>query len=353
MKGKMRQGVLRSLGNINCEIGEIPVPKAGEVLVKVHAVGICGSDIERVLKTGSWHYPTTLGHEFSGEIVEIGEEIEKFKVGDRIVANPMLSCGECEYCTSGMPNMCENYKYIGSSVNGAFAEYVPVREKNLFHLPDNVDYITGATIDPITIALHGVRQAKLEAGTDAVVFGCGPVGLFVIEWLKALGAEKVIAVDVVKEKLDIALKLGATIAINSLEVDPVEKLNEFTGGNGMALAFNITSTPITIDQAIKSLGKHGQLVCIGTPHSNVTISMEGFERILRREIKVMGSWCYTFPAHPNNEWQTAIDFVEEGKIISEPIISHKLKLEQVSDAFKMIKEKKEYFNKIIFLPQEK
>lgn len=353
MKDTMRACVLHNIGDIRCETVPIPEIKDDEVLIKVHAVGVCGTDIERVLKTGTWKFPTIIGHEFAGEIVKIGDLVKGYNPRDRVAVNPMSSCGNCSYCKSGWVNMCNDYDYLGSRSSGAFAEYVTAKSSSLFKLPDDIDYITGATIDPITIALHAVRMAKIEVGADAAVFGCGPIGQFLIQWLKVSGVSNIYAVDVVKEKTDLALKMGATAAVNPNEKDPVKAIMEYTDGEGVALAFNMTSIQSTIDQAIKVLAKKGQLVCVGTPHSEVTISYDGFERILRRELNITGSWCYSFAPYPNNEWETALKFVAEKKIISEPVVSHKFTLEKVKEAFDMIKEKKQYFNKVIFLPQER
>lgn len=353
MSDVMKACVLHDIGDIRCETVPVPDIKDDEVLVKVHAVGVCGTDIERVLKTGTWKFPTILGHEFSGEVVKLGKSVEGYSIGDRVVANPMSSCGSCDYCRSGWVNMCNDYDYLGSRSSGALAEYVAVKSLSLFKLPDSIDYITGATIDPITVALHAVRMAKIEVGYEAAVFGCGPIGQFLIQWLKVSGVGKVYAVDVVKEKIDIALRLGADVGINSLISDPIKTIMECTHGKGVELAFNMTSVQSTIDQAIKALAKKGQLICVGTPHSEVSISYDGFEKILRRELNITGSWCYTFAPFPNNEWETAIKFVADKKIVSEPVVSHKFKLEQVKEAFNMIREKKEYYNKVIFLPQER
>jgi len=353
MNNTMKACVLHNIGDIRCETVPVPDIKHDEVLIKVRAVGVCGTDIERVLKTGTWKFPTIIGHEFSGEIVKLGDSTKGFSVGDRVAANPMSSCGTCDYCRSGWVNMCDDYDYLGSRSSGAFAEYVAVKASSLFKIPDDMDYVTGATIDPITVALHAVRMAKIEIGSEAAVFGCGPIGQFLIQWLKVSGAGKVYAIDVVKEKTDLAIKLGANVSINPMVSDPIKTIMESTGGKGVELAFNMTSIQTTIDQAIKVLAKKGQLVCVGTPHSEVAISYDGFERILRRELSITGAWCYSFAPHPNNEWETAIKFVAVKKIVSEPVVSHRFKLEEVTEAFNMIKEKKKYFNKVIFLPQER
>ncbi|MCL4441265.1 MAG: alcohol dehydrogenase catalytic domain-containing protein [Firmicutes bacterium] len=211
----MKAVKLYEAGDLRVEEVDIPELEPGCVLVKVKAVGVCGSDIPRVNFYGAYHPNLTIGHEFSGEIVKVNQ-VGNWQVGDRVVVPPLIPCNHCQWCRTGHYSLCEDYSYFGSRRDGAMAEYVTVPEKNLLPLPDNVPFEAGAMVDPAANAIHGIWKGEINPGDTVAIYGCGPIGLFAIQFAKILGAGMVIAIDVKEQKLNIARDLGADEVINAL-----------------------------------------------------------------------------------------------------------------------------------------
>jgi L-iditol 2-dehydrogenase len=352
-KNLMKAGILYAINDIRCE--EIDVPEIGdeEILVKVNTAGICGTDFERVLKTGTWRFPTVLGHEFGGLTVKIGKKVEGVRIGDKVVVNPMVPCGKCQYCKVGKYNMCKEYDYLGSRSNGGFAEYAKVKYTNAYKVPDDMTDEAIASIDPVAVALHGVIRGNLKIGDTVAVFGAGPIGDYVIQWAKLMGASKVVAVDLVDKKLEIATEVGADYVINPSKVDDVPKeIKRLINQEGVNFAIESAGAEITVNQCISVAQKQGRVVYLGTPHKNVTFSNSIFESILRKELTVAGSWCYHF-APPIHEWLVSIENIYNGHIKIDPVITHRFSVQDIKAAFDMIRERKEHFNKILIKMEEK
>lgn len=348
MKGKMKAGVLHAINDVRCDEVDIPQIKDDEILIKVSCSGICGSDLERVFVTGTWTFPTTLGHEFGGVIVEMGKDVEGLKEGEKVVVNPMVPCGECHYCETGNFNLCDTYDYVGSRSDGGFGTYAKVKYTNAYKVPDNFTHEQIAGIDPAAIGLHVCARGGVTVNDNVVVFGAGPIGYYAIQWARVMGANKIIAVDLSKEKLDVAMKVGATHGINATEEKDVKaKIMELTDGYGADVCVEAAGSPITFNQAMQSARKQGKVACVGTPHADFEFQNDSYDKsLLRREVSVIGVWCYHFAA-PLNEWQASIEAIAKGKILVEPLITHRYKVDDVDKAFKMIEDKKEFFNKIL------
>jgi L-iditol 2-dehydrogenase len=352
MISKMKAGVLHAIGDINCEEVDIPEISENEVLIAVKYAGICGTDFERVLKTGTWRFPTVLGHEFGGKVTKVGNNVKNLNIGDKVVVNPMIPCGECKYCKTGNYNMCVDYDYLGSRSNGGFAEFAKAKWTNVMRVPSEMTYEAMASIDPIAVALHGVIKGEVKLGDSVAVFGAGPIGHYIIQWAKIMGASKVIAIDIVDEKLEIAKKLGADYCINAKkEKNVVNSIISLTDEEGVNVAIESAGSPITVLQCVKIAKKFGTVVYLGTPHSDVSFEDKIFESILRKEINIVGSWCYHF-APPIHEWEMSIEKVSKGEIDYNSVISHKFELAEIKEAFEMIKNRKEFFNKVIIKVNE-
>jgi len=347
MKTRMKAGVLHAVNDIRCDEVAVPEISDDEILVKVSVAGICGSDYERVLKTGTWRFPTVLGHEFGGLTVETGKNVVGIQAGDKVVVNPMVPCGECYYCKLGQVNMCKDYDYLGSRSNGGFAEYAKVKYTNAYKVSDDMSYEAIASIDPVTVSLHTVIRGDLRVGETVAVFGAGPIGHYCIEWAKKLGASQVIAIDLIDKKLEIAKAVGADYCINPLQgKDVIGEVRRLTDNEGVNLAIESAGSEVTINNCIDVTRKHGKIVCVGTPHKAVTLGAGVFESILRKELTVSGSWCYQF-APPIQEWLVSIDNVYNRQFKVDPVITHRFPLEKVAEAFDMIRDKKEPFNKVL------
>lgn len=341
----MKALVITGVSKVELQELEIPKYKTDEVLIKVKYCGICGSDLPRALDGGVHSFPIVVGHEFSGQIVEVGAAVESVKVGDRVTAGALLPCGKCEACQQGRPAMCTNYGFIGSRQNGAMAEYVAVKVQNVVKLPDEVDYKEGAMIEPLTVALHGIQRVNIKAGATALVFGAGTIGLLALQCLKAVGAGKVYMVDVVDKKLELAKKLGADDVINSMKVD----LNEYLSQHGKPeIVVENSGSPIAQAQCLEIVKKCGSVVYIGTATRDLTLKPETFEKILRGELNITGSWMSYSAPYPGYEWATAVEYIKEKKIDLKSMITNVYKLEDGLIPFEIMRDKNACATKVLF-----
>lgn len=351
MTGKMKAVRMYKVKDLRLEIVDIPTIKANEVLVKVMAVGICGSDIPRINHFGAHVSPIIPGHEFAGEIVELGADVSNAKIGDRVTVAPLIPCYSCKYCELGEYSLCEKYSYYGSRCDGAFAQYIAVDQKNLLKVNDSVSYETAATTDPFANALHGLKRAAFKAGESVCVYGCGAIGLYVIQAAKALGASCVVAVDVSKEKLDCALECGADKVFNGRDADVAKQISKSLHG-GADVVVEVSGAPAAQHNAILSAAKLGRIVILGISHAGLQLSEQAVDYIMRGQLSMIGSWNSFSAPFPGWEWTKAVELFESGQVKSDAVITHRLKLEDVADTFEKLDKGGMFFNKILFMPWE-
>lgn len=337
-------------GDLRVEDVEKPEMQPDEAMVKVKAVGLCGSDIPRALVYGAHVSPITIGHEFSGEIEAVGADVKDFKPGDRVVVPPLIPCHQCEWCQEGIYSLCEDYDYYGSRRDGALAEYVSVKEANLLKVPGNVSYEDAATLDPCGNAFHGLHQAGFKAGDSVCVVGAGPIGLFAAQIAHLNGASQVIAVDVWDEKLEIAKKVGADVVINSKKEDPVEAVHNATGGKGANIVIDFSGVPTAQKQAIMMASKMGKVVFLGISHKGLDLSEKEVDTIMRGQLSVIGSWNSFTAPYPGVDWTESLDMFANKGMTAKDIISHRLPLDEAPAVFDKIAAGDYFFNKIMFFP---
>ncbi len=276
----MKALVLKDYLKFNYEETPAPEPGAGEVLIAVKACGICGSDIHGMDgSTGRRRPPLIMGHEASGVIAEVGRAANDWKPGDRVTFDSTIFCGECAFCRRGQINLCDNRRVLGVSCEdyrrqGAFAEFVAVPERVLCRLPDGLSFEQAAMVEPVSIAFHAVRLLRPVLNDTAVVVGAGMIGLFVVQALRLAGCGKIIAVDVVPDKLKLAGQLGATHTVNSATEDVVARVQSLTGGLGADVAVEAVGLTQTVETAIRSVRKGGAVTLVGnvSPGSNCRCS---------------------------------------------------------------------------------
>ena len=350
MKGKMKAAVLYAPGDLRYDEVEIPEIGQSDILLNVRAVGVCGSDLKRVMAEGTYTFPCIPGHEFAGEIVETGSEVKSFKVGERVTAAPLLPCMRCEWCMQGQYNLCEDYDYLGSRSDGAFAEYVKVPAENLVRLPDNVDFEEGSMTDPSAVALHAIRRAGgTGPGQNVVILGAGPIGMIACQWARIMGAEKILAADIVEEKLSIVKDLGADVLINAKKDDVVKRIMDETNGKGADLLIETAGSVETHKQSLLAARKRGKIIHIGRAYCDVLLPDEVFTQVFRKELSVYGAVNSNFSLH-DHEWKTTVRYIAAGKLKTKPLISHRLRLEEIAGTFKKMYNREIVYNKIIFFP---
>lgn len=319
------------------KIEEVKIPKIeqNEILVKIAACGVCNTDLHYI-DHGVPTFkkpPMILGHEPSGIVEETGAEVKNFKVGDRVLIPPVFSCGYCDNCRLGRENICFNMLMLGNHIDGAFAEYTKVPAKDCQHLPEDLPLEESSIIaDAISTPYHAVKnRAQVRPGDSVVVFGCGGVGINVVQMAAAAGGS-VIAVDIVDKKLDIAKKLGALHTINASDKEGkalIKEIRTLTGG-GADIAIEAIGNPKTIElasSAVKAGGCHCQ---VGYTHHNVSVNAG---RLMFREIEIKGSLGCRPVDYPK-----IIEMVRTGKIQLKPVVTHKFKLEEIDQAFDLMRK---------------
>ncbi len=350
MKKTMKAAVLHAPADVRFEDVPIPVVGPGEVLLRIRAAGNCGSDLKRIMVEGTWVFPCIPGHEFSGEVAELGEGVDGWRIGDRVTAAPMLPCFRCEWCLQGQYNLCDDYDYVGSRSDGAFAEYMKIRAFNLVKLPDTLSDEAAAMTDPAGVALHALRRAGgVTPGDVVAVLGAGPIGLFACQWAALMGAARVIATDIFDEKLEVARTLGVGVCVNSTREDPVKRIFEETDAKGADLLIETAGSVETHRQALLAARKRGRIVHVGRAYTDVLLADEVFTRIFRRELAVFGAVNTNFSPH-DHEWKTTVEYLSSGAIKTGPLVSHRLPMSAVGETFRKMFMKEMVYNKIIFKP---
>ena len=263
----------------------------------------------------------------------MGSDVEKWHVGDRVIAVPLLPCFACANCEAGRFALCRDYSFIGSRCDGGMAEFCVVPERNLFDLPDELSFAQGALFEPATVTLHGVLMLpKLDTYRSVVVLGVGAIGAFGIQWAKTLGASKVIAVDIRDDALHLASAVGAALTIDSRGGDVVSRVAEETDG-GADLVIETAGVPASQTVAWELPRPQGRVLQVGTAARPVEFPAEVFERLLRRELTVHGSWMSYSVPFPGREWTLTAEAFVSGQLVWEPILSHRLPLSEAARAF--------------------
>lgn len=305
-----------------------PSPGSGEALVQVAACGVCHTDLHYI-DHGTPTFkkpPLILGHEIAGTVAALGPDTEGFQEGDRVLLPAVLTCGECAMCRTGRENICHRMVMLGNNVDGGYAEYVVAPSKDTFHLPEEIPLVEGAIIaDAITTPYHAVvHRARAAPGDWVVVLGCGGIGLNVVQIAAALGA-RVIAVDIVDEKLDWAERLGAEVTFNSQQVERLDKeVRRITSG-GADIAMEAIGKAATQEQAFACLRSGGRLVLVG--YSPETMSLNA-GRVMYREMEIVGSLGCRPVDYPR-----VIEMARRGQIKVAELVTHKFALEEINQAF--------------------
>jgi L-iditol 2-dehydrogenase len=332
----MKALVLNQYSKLDFQEFPTPTPAPGEVLIRVQACGVCGSDIHGWDgSTGRRQPPLVMGHEASGEIAAVGPRVERWKKGDRVTFDSMIYCGECAWCRAGQSNLCDNRRVIGVSPgdyrqHGAFAEYVALPARLLFPLPDALTFERAAMAEPVSIAVHAVKRGNVKATDTAVVVGTGMIGLLVVQALRWAGCANIIAVDIDDKKLALAVELGAHHSLRSDSGDPLAAIQKLTGGKGADLAFEVVGVTPTLNLALQSLKKGGTAVLVGNvaPKTDFPLQL-----VVTRELNVIGSCAQS------GEYPLCLDLIARGVIRVDPLISAVAPLAEGEGWFKKLSAK--------------
>ncbi|MDD3360302.1 MAG: galactitol-1-phosphate 5-dehydrogenase [Hespellia sp.] len=332
----MKAGVVYAKNDLRYEEIEKPVPKKGQVLIKVKYTGICGSDVPRVNADACHFFPNVLGHEFSGVIEAVGEGVTSLAAGDRVAGVPLVPCMECEDCQKGNYSLCKHYSFIGSREFGSFAEYVVVPEKNAVKFEEEVSFEQGAFFEPATVALHGLQRLDYKGGKTVAILGGGTIGMFVMQWAKIFGAAKVVVFDIADERLALGKRLGATAGINTLENNFMEKAMEMTDGKGFDYVYETAGNTITMKMAFELAANKAQVCFVGTPTKELSFTVKEWENMNRKEFTLTGSWMSYSAPFPGKEWDLAAHYFKTGELkFDDSFIFKKIPLSEIASAFEL------------------
>lgn len=340
----VKAAVLRGIKDIHLEEVSMPKILRNELLIKVAAAGICGTDIH--FYRGEWEVkkPLIPGHEFSGTIAKVGGGVEGFDEGDRVVAEPNMVCGRCYFCQMSERNFfCENLLAVGVDVNGAFAEYVKIKSENVYKFPDTLSFEEAALIEPLACCIRGLDNAGIKVGDSVAIVGAGPIGLLLLQLAKMAGASKVIQTDLDNERLELAKELGADHTVNVHEEDPTIAVKDLTGGYGVDVAIEAVGSPESLTQAFALTRRGGRLNIFGVSPQNAVWNVKPFD-LYSKELTITASYRSPFT------FQRAIEIASSIELRLKPLISHIFPLHEVARAFGILDRKLEKAVKVVIRP---
>lgn len=346
----MKAAVLHGNEEIRYGDWETPVCKPGTMKVRVRATGICGSDVPRVLHGGAHFYPVVLGHEFAGDVVEVGEGVAGFAIGDTVSGAPLKPCMACSDCLVGNYALCKHYSFIGSREQGSFAEYVVLPAANAVQYDSAIPYEQAAMFEPSTVALHGLLQAHYQGGETVAILGLGTIGIFTLQWAKIFGAKKIVAFDIDEGRLALAQRMGADETVNTLDKDYLEKAMALVDGQGYQNVFETAGNTITMRMAFALAGNKARVCFIGTPHTDLTFTPREWEHMNRKEFYVTGSWMSYSAPFPGKEWELTAHYFATGQLkFDSAFIFKRFPLEKAAEAFALYKDPKSVHGKVMLL----
>jgi len=321
--------------NSPLDLDEVPVPEIGrnDVLVRVEASGICHSELHTI--SGLFpppRFPVTLGHEGAGIAEKAGDAVKDIQAGDRVALYYMATCGRCHYCLIGREHLCDSVGYLGLDFDGTFAEYVSVPSGSIVKLPKKISFEHGAIAGcAVVTSFHATAIGGVKPGSTVAIYGIGGVGFHGVQQAKLFGASKVIAIDIADEKLRLARHVGADEIVNSADEDPVKKIKELTGGEGVDVAFEYIGLRKTIEQSIHSTRKGGVAVMVGMSGSNIEIRQLDF---LSKEAQLRTAW-----GHTREDLKRLLNLIEAGRVDLSKSVTHRFPLREVNQALDVLRKK--------------
>jgi NADPH2:quinone reductase len=340
----MKAAVLYGRRDLRVEEVDKPELSANDVLVKVRACGVCMTDLHMFTWEFPVQTPVILGHEFSGEIVKIGNGVEGLREGDRIAVDPILSCGNCSPCVAGRDNLCGNARSIGGAgnvvINGAFAEFVSVSAKAIGRIPSTMSFEQGAFVEPLGCCIHGLDKSRVKVGEKVILIGAGTIGLLLLQLVRLGGSSLTVVVDVKTDRLNLAKKLGADIVVNPIDSDLTEQVKTLTQNEGVDLCIECVGSPSTTKQALKVVRPGGRVIIFGVSPVNAEMNFSPFD-IYFREIEINGTYAIT-----RDSFRRSIALLSSNRIDVSSLITERFELNDIRRAFELA-EKKEGLKKLI------
>jgi len=324
----MKAGLFNAPNDLCVTDVEAPTAGPGEVLIRVRAAGICGTDVHILKGEYEATYPIIPGHEFSGVVAEVGPGVGRYQPGDRVTADPNIPCETCSECQRNAPNQCKNLAAIGVTRHGGFADYVVAPAKTVFAIGD-ISFEEAALIEPLACVVWGLKRVQAQPGDRALILGAGPMGCLLLQGLRAAGASLTVITDVVEDRLDLAKSLGASaVVIANQDQDTLLRKH---APDGFDIVVDATGIPAVINTAIHHVRPRGKLWIFGVTPQGASVSLPSYD-IFRKDIQVIGSFAV------NRTFPESINLVKSGAVKLRPLISHQFSLQDFSEAFHTVQD---------------
>ena len=350
----MKAQVLYGPGDLRYEERPVPEPGEHELLIRVSSVGICGSDVPRILRTGAHIHPLIPGHEFSGVVEDCGYGSDASLRGRRVGVFPLIPCGCCEACRKKSYEMCRHYDYLGSRCDGGFAEYVRVPQWQLMPLPDEISDEAAAMLEPLAVAAHAMRRTEILPEDTVAVTGLGTIGQMLVMLLKDAGVKKIFAVG--NKDFQKMTACGTGIPeedfIDSRRGDAAKRVRELTDGRGCDVCFECVGRNETVKSTLDMAAIAGRVVLVGNPASDMGLERDLYWKILRSQLKLCGTWNSSFggAGDEGDDWHYVADRISSGRIVPERLITHRFGLEGLPQGLHIMDSKTEDYIKIMLKP---
>ena len=346
----MKANVLYGAGDLRFEERAVPALGRGEVLLRVRAAGICGSDVGRILTTGMYRHPAIPGHEFAGEVCRVRDDEPELHnwLGKRIGVFPLKPCFNCPSCRREEYETCEHYDYLGSRCDGGFAEYVAVPAWNLIPLPDCVSFEEAAMLEPCAVAVHALRRCSYIMGRRVAVIGPGTIGNILMQVAHAEDAASVTMIGRDEKKLEFSATLGADNVIRNGEESAEAKIAEITGGEGFDIVVEGTGASSCLSLAISLCRRGGEVLLMGNPQGDMELEKGVYWQILRKQLTLRGTWNSAFKSSCD-DWTRVIGMMAKGEITPSAMITHRIGMSEVIKGVEMIRDRGEFTNKVMVL----
>ena len=333
---------LYGVNDLRYEDVDIPNCNEGWAIIEVKAAGICSSDIPRIYTKGTYHFPTIPGHEFSGEVVRVGNETDTNFIGKRVGIFPLIPGRECEACSQKHYEMCENYDYVGSRRDGGFAEYVAVPVWNLVPIPDNISYEIAAMLEPVSVALHAMKLSNITKGCSVGIIGTGMIGICAGQWAYKLGASKVTVIGRSNSKKTLVEKCG----LDYINHQDNEETKQFD------VVLEAVGTPNAVEQSIQSTKPGGTIVFMGNPSGEIALNQNVYWRILRKQLTIRGTWNSSYDGINMSDWTEAVEALQKEEITIDALITHSYPQDKLIDGLELMRNASEPYCKVMTIWNE-
>lgn len=338
----MKAYVLHGVNNLRYDEIYIPECPEGWAIIKVKAAGICSSDIARIFTKGTYHFPTIPGHEFSGIVERVGSDKDAVLIGKHVGVFPLIPCRECPQCAEKHYEMCANYDYVGSRRDGGFAEFVAVPVWNLLLLDDSIPFTYAAMLEPLSVALHAMKLSGVKNNDRVGIIGTGMIGIAAAQWSKKLGAKNVTIIG----RNEIKRQLVENCGLDYMVCNDKDTVGQYD------VVLEAVGTPSAVELAVYATRPGGTCVFMGNPSGDITFAQNTYWRILRKQLKIVGTWNSAYDGVNPSDWTDAVEALANNEVNVEPLISHSFPQEELMKGLELMREHQEPYCKVMIIWNE-